>query len=198
MNVSRRWWTISALIVVVVASTLVVLAGSSQLIVSSNYLQVSGWTHQDDAWWGAELVDHNAAVGSVSVLASNAVTGGATEVPVTVSISPDFGKTDLKSVELIFSSNEILNVALAVLEGNPWSRVQFQRTIDGTGIFFNAADLGFMGTGTVTLGFFVEMDTGQQSMNYNIHFQLTLQNSAPFTFSDEVAETQLSIQYTRA
>ena len=146
----------------------------------------------------AELVDNNAVVGNIGVLASNAVTGGATEVPVTVSISPDFGKTDLKSVELIFSSNEILNVALAVLEGNPWPRVQFQRTIDGTGILFNAADLGFMGTGTATLGFFVEMDTGQQSMNYNIHFQLTLQSSAPFTFSNEVAETQLSIQYTRA
>lgn len=198
MNVSRRWWMILALVgVVVVALGLLVLAWSSQLIVSSSYLQVSGWT-QDNGQCSAEFLDHDATVGGITVIGSNLVTLGATEIPVTVSIWHDWG-TDVKSVELVFSSNVLVpNVALAVLEGSPWPSVQFHRVSDGTGVLFYAADLGFMGTGTVTLGFFIEMDYGQQSMNCNFYFRLTLQNGAPFTFSNEVAETQVSIQYSRA
>jgi uncharacterized membrane protein len=197
VNVSRRWWMILALIgVVVVALGLLVLAWSSQLIVSSSYLQVSGWT-QGDGSYSADFLDHNATVGGITVIGSNLVTLGATEIPVTVSIWHDWG-TDVKSVELVFSSNVLVpKVALSVLEGGPWPNVQFHRTSDGTGVLFKVADLGDMGKGTVTLGFFFE-DYEQYNITYNIYFQLTLQNGAPFTFSNEVAETQVSIQYSRA
>lgn len=196
MNMSRRWWMILALIgVVVVALGLLVLAWSSQLIVSSSYLQVSGWT-QGSGEYNAEFLDHNATVGGITVIGSNLVTLGATEIPVTVSIWHNWG-TDVKSVELIFSTDGIPNVALAVLEGSPWPTVQFHRMSDGTGVLFYAGGLGSMGMGTVTIGFFIEM-YGQQSMNYNIYFKLILQNGASFTFSNQVVETQVSIQYSRA
>jgi len=197
MNMSRRWWMILALIgVVAVASGLLVLAWSSQLIVSSSYLQVSGWT-QDNFQCSAEFLDHNATVGGITIIGSNLVTLGATEIPVTVSIWHNWG-TDVKSVELIFSTDGIPNVALAVLEGSPWPTVQFHRMSDGTGVLFYAGGLGSMGMGTVTIGFFIEMDYGQQSMNYNFYFKLILQNGASFTFSNQVAATQVSIQYSRA
>jgi len=181
--------------VVVVASGLVVLAWSSQLIVSSSYLEVSGWT-QDNGQCSAEFLDHSATVGGITVIGSNLVTLDATEIPVTVSIWHNWG-TNVKSVELIFSTDGIPNVALAVLEGSPWPSVQFHRLSDGTGVLFYAGGLASMGMGTVTLGFFIEM-YGQQSMNYNIYFKLILQNGASFTFSNQVVETQVSIQYSRA
>ena len=190
---SRRWWIISVLIgVVVVASGLFVYAWNSQLFVSSRYLQVSGFT-PSAGWYGANVLDHNATVASIGVLAYNGVAGNENEVPVTVSIWHEWG-TDLKSLELIFSGNDAQSMALSVLQGSPWPSVQFTRTSDGTGILFYAADLGAMGTGgTVTVGFYIETNSGQQTLNYNIYFQLTFQNGGPFTFSKEIAETQLYI-----
>ena len=187
---------ILALILVVAAALgLLVLAWSSQLIVSSSYLQASQWT-QNNGSYSADLLDHNVNVGGISVIGSNLVTLGATEIPVTVSIWHYSGT--VKSVELIFSTDGIANVALDVLEGGPWPSVQFHRTSDGTGVAFSTGGLGFVGEGTVTLGFFLEMDYGQQSINYNFYFKLILQNDVPFTFSNQVAETQVSIQYSRA
>jgi len=198
MNLSKRKFVILTLIgVIVVVSALVTLAWNSLQNVSPSYLQVSAFTHQDNGWYSADVLYNNATLAEIGVLDSETVPNGVTEIPVTVSIWHE-GGTDLKSLELIFSSNSVLSVALSVLEGSPWPTVQFQRTSDGTGVLFNAADLGLMGTATVTLKFLVEMDTAQQSMNYNIYFQLGIQNTGQFTFSNGVAETQLNIQLNRA
>jgi hypothetical protein len=182
--------------IIVVASILGALAWNSLQTVSPSYLQVSAFTLRF-GWYGADVLYHNATVAEIGVLDAETVPSNLNEIPVTVSISHEWG-TDLKSLELIFSSNPVLSVALGVLEGSPWPPVQFQHTSDGTGVLFNVADLGFMGTATVTLNFLVEMDTGQQSMNYNIYFQLGIQNAGHFTFSKGVAEAQLNIQLTRA
>ena len=196
MNLGRRWWVILALIgVVVVALGLLVLAWGSQLIVSSSYLQVSAWT-QGNGQCSAEFLDHNSAVGGITIIGSSLVTLGATEIPVTVSIWHNSG-TDVKSAELTFSTDGFADVSLAVLEGGPWPSVQFHRTSDGEGVLFYVGGLGFVGTGTVTIGFFLEMGA-QQSMNYNFYFKLILQNDASFTFSNQVVETQVAIQYRRA
>ena len=45
-------------------------------------------------------------MGRITVIGSNLVTLNATEIPVTVSILHDWG-TEVKSVELIFSSDEL-------------------------------------------------------------------------------------------
>jgi hypothetical protein len=201
MNLSRRRFLILASIcVIVVASALGVLAWNSLQTFSPTYLQVSAFTQPIQfGWYGADVLYRNATVAEIGVLDSETVPSNLTEIPVKVSISHEWG-TDLTSLELIFSSssNPGLSVALGVLEGSPWPSVQFQRTSDGTGVLFNVADLGSMGTATVTLNFLVEMDTSQQSMNYNIYFRFGIQNAGHFTFSNGVAEAELDIQLTRA
>jgi len=194
---ARRWRRISILIgVIMIFSGLFSLAWNSYLIVFTNSLQVAEFSIREGDY-SADILDNGKRVADFFVRFPNLVYGGLTEIPAMVSIWHEQG-TKLKSLKLVFSSDDFLSVALDVPEGYPWPNIEFHRTIDSKGILFYVADLGFQGTGTVTLEFFVEMQTNRQRLDFSVYFQITMQKEAPLTFSREAAEAQADIQTLRA
>lgn len=194
---ARRWRRILILIgVIMIFSGLFSLAWNSYLIVFTNSLQVTEFSIREGDY-SADVLDNGMRVADFFVRFPNLVYGGLTEIPARVSIWHEQG-TKLKSLKLVFSSDDFLSVALHVPEGYPWPNIEFHRTSDSKGVLFYVADLGFQGTGTVTLEFFVEMQTNRQRLDFNVYFQVTMQKEAPLTFIREVAEAQADIQTLRA
>lgn len=65
-------------------------------------------------------------------------------------------KTHLDSLRLEFSSFASGDTILMSLpEGGPWDPMTFQQTDDGGGVILDIPNLGFLGTGTVRLEFYV-------------------------------------------
>lgn len=194
----RRWSTIAILIgVIMVTSGLFALAWNSYLVILTNPLHVSEFINQSEGDYSADVLDNDVRVANIFVRVPKPVYGGLTEIPTLISIWHEEG-TDLKSLEVIFSSNEFLSVALTVPEGNPWPSLQFHRTSDSKGVSFYVTDLGIQGTGTVTLNFLIEMQSSKQSMDFSVHFKLSMQSEAPLTFSRGVAEAQADVRTLRA
>lgn len=194
---ARRWRRISVLIIVImISSGLFFLAWYSYLIMLTNSLQVAEFSiHEGD--YSANVLYKGKRVANFFIRCPNLVYGDLTEVPSMVSIWHEQG-IKLKSLKLVFSSDDFLSLALHVPDGYPWPNIEYHRTADSKGVLFYAADLGFQGTGTVTLEFSVEMPTNKQRLDFSVHFQITMQNEAPLTFSKEVAEAQTDIQTLRA
>jgi hypothetical protein len=181
--------------IVIVMIGLLLLAWNSYLILFTHSLEVSPFVnHEGD--YSADVLDKNNRVANIFVRFPSLVYDGLTEIPVTVSIWHQ-ESTELKSLELTFSSQEFLSVALNVPGGFPWPNLEFHRTSNSKGVLFHVADLGFQGTGTVTLDF-IEMQSSQKTLGFNLNAHLTMQKDAPFTFSKEVAESQVNVQTSRA
>jgi len=194
---SRKWSRITIVIgVIMVLSALFFLAWNSYLIVFTNSLQVSEFDIQEGDY-SADVLDGGRNVAGFFVWFPRLVYNGLTEIPAIISIWHEQGTT-LKSLKLVFSSDEFLSVALNVPEGYPWPNLEFHRTSDSKSVLLYVADLGFQGTGTVTLEFFVEMQSNRQRMDLNVYFQITMQKEAPLTFSRDVAEAQVDTQTLRA
>jgi hypothetical protein len=193
----KRWRIMMISIgIVIVMLGLLLLARNSYLILFTNSLEVSSFVnHEGD--YSADILDNNNRVANIFVRFPTLVYNGLTEIPATVSIWHQ-ESTKLKSLELTFSSQEFLSVALNVPGGFPWPNLEFHHTSDSKGVLFHVADLGFQGTGTVTLDFFIEMQSSQKTLSFNLYAHLTMQKDAPFTFSREVAESQVDVQTSRA
>lgn len=181
---------------IMILSALFILAWNSYLILFTNSLQVSEFDVREGDY-RADVLKDGQRVADLFVRFPPLVYGGLTEIPARISIWHEQG-TQLKSLKLVFSSDEFLSVALNAPEGYPWPNVEFHYTSNSRDIIFYVADLGFQGTGTVTLDFFVEMQSNRQRLNLNLYFQITMQNEAPLTFSREIAEAQVDIQALRA
>lgn len=193
----RGWGRITILVgVIMIASALFVLAWNSYLILFTNSLQVSEF-NVENGDYSADVLDDGNRVADFFVRFPRLVYGELTEIPTRISIWHEQG-AKLKSLRLIFSSSDFLSIALEVPEGYPWPNIEFHRTSDSRGALFYVADLGIQGTGTVTLDFFVEMQSNRQRLDLNVYFQITMQKEAPLTFSREVAEAQVDIQTFRA
>jgi hypothetical protein len=99
---------------------------------------------------------------------------------------------------LVFASNDFLSIALEVPDGYPWLSLDFHRAkSDMKGVEFYVSDLGVQGTGTVTLDFFVRMQSSQQRMNFSLYAQIITQKNGPLVFSRELAEAETSIESQR-
>ncbi len=193
----RGWGKITTLVgAIMIASALFILAWNSYLIVFTNSLQVSEFSVENGDY-SADVLDDGNRVADFFVRFPRLVYGGLTEIPTRISIWHEQG-TRLKSLKLIFSSNDLLSIALDVPEGYPWPNIEFHRTSDSRGTLFYVSDLGLQGTGTVTLDFFVEMQSNRQRLDLNVYFQITMQSDAPLTFSRDIAEAQVDIQALRA
>jgi len=190
----RRWSIIGASVgVFMILSGLFVLAWNSAFIVFTRRLEVSDFTdHGGD--YGANVLDYDIRVASIAIRVPSLAYSST--IPALVSIWHERG-TMLKSLKLVFSSSDFFSMALEVPGGYPWPSVEFHRTSDDKGVLFYAADLGFQGTGTVTLEFSLEMQSTQRRLDLNVYVQFTMQKDAPFTFSRQVAEAQLNTQTLR-
>ena len=198
MGVNVKRWKIMTISIgiVLVISGLVLLAWNSYLILFTNSLEVSPFVN-DGGDYSADVLDNGNRVADIFVRFPSLVYSGLTEIPATVSVWHQEG-TMLKSLELTFSSQQFLSVALNVPEGSPWPNLEFHHTSDSKSVLLHVADLGIQGTGTITLDFFIEMQSSQQTLSFTLYAHLTMQKDAPFTFSRQVAESQVDIQTNRA
>jgi hypothetical protein len=173
------------------------LAWNSNFTVFTRSLQVSEFEYDGGDNYSADVLDGDVRVANIYVRFPNLVYSSLTRVPMRVSIWHE-SNTQLHSLKVVFSSDDFLAIALEVPDGYPWPSLEFHRTSEMKGVIFYAADLGFQGTGTVTLDFLVEIPSSQQRINFNFYAQITLQKDAPLAFSRQVAEAQTSIESKRA
>lgn len=67
--------------------------------------------------------------------------------------------------------------------GRPWPEMTFERDKDGRGVHVNVPDLGFQGTGTVSLDFILEpdaVDDGATSVALGLDASFRLSDTDPF------------------
>lgn len=194
----NRWSKIAALVgSSLLALGLFMLAWNSYLIVTTSSLNVTPFIllHEDGGYAANVTDSRNLDVAHIYVRVPSLVYDSATSIPVLVSIWHEEG-TKLNSLELSFSSDKILSMALEVAGGYPGSGLEFHRTSDARGVVFKVPDLGLYGTGTVTVEFLTEFYL--DSLDLDVLLRFTMQRDAPLTFSRQIVEAQVSTQTSRA
>lgn len=191
-SVSIWRWKQTAILTgtILILSGLFALAWNSCLIVFTRSLQVTEFVRLYEEGYAANVTDYDIRVADIFVRVPRLVHGST--IPVLVSIWHEQG-TRLNSLKLVFSSVDIFSMSLEVPDGYP--SLEFRRASDGKGVLFYVSDLGFQGTGTVTLKFFIEFY--KERLDLDVHVQFTMQKDAPLTFSRQVAEAQVNTQTQR-
>jgi hypothetical protein len=113
------------------------------------------------------------------------------DVPVLVSIWHS-EETELDSLFLRFYGSGHFNVYLEA-PGGGWPQIHFQRASDSRGVTFEVKDLGFQGTGTVTLQFLLYSFSDQNSFNFEVRFSMHENAFLQFTRQEVWASTEIPI-----
>jgi hypothetical protein len=103
--------------------------------------------------------------------------------------------TELDSLHLRFSSANLMQVYLEMPGGYPWSPVNFHQDSDGKSIIFGVDDLGFQGSGTVTLNFL--MNPWQNETNFQMEIQYAMHTPAWIQLTHQAVSTQIDIPISR-
>lgn len=103
----------------------------------------------------------------------------------------DGADTHLDSLRLRLDPGKqpIPEVALRTPGGHPWEPIHFQRTSDGQAVMVDVPDLGFQGTGTVSLEFLVgPYPSGEAPEHITIDFDAGLHESRLLKLTDYQAD----------
>jgi hypothetical protein len=84
---------------------------------------------------------------------------------------------------------------LEMPEGYPWSPIKFHQDHDGQSIIFEVDDLGFQGSGTVTVNFLIRPWQGQTS--FQVEIQYAMHTPAFIQLTHQVVSTQIEIPIKR-
>jgi len=98
---------------------------------------------------------------------------------------------ELDSLHLRFSSGNFMQAYLEMPGGYPWSLVSFHQDTDGKSVIFGVDDLGFQGSGTVTLDFLMRPWQGQT--NFELEIQYTMHTPAFIQLTNQAISTQVEI-----
>lgn len=190
MSVKRSRRKIFALIfaMLIIVAFLVVFLYNTPLFIFSEQLSVENFRKVSDGFTAdVEDLDGKRIANIYIIIPSRIPSVGV----VKVSIWHD-ELTKLDSLTLIFSSNDLLVLALETPKGLPWPSMDFHRTSDGKGSILNIADLGFQGEGTITVDFLLQIYADEANVSLDIQF--SLHKKAPFTFTKYTAKTLLNTQ----
>jgi hypothetical protein len=102
---------------------------------------------------------------------------------------------ELDSLHLRFSSANFMQVYLEMPEGYPWSPINFHQDSDGKSVIFGVDDLGFQGSGTVTLDFL--MRPWQSQTNFQLEIQYTMHTPALIQLTHQAVSTEIEIPISR-
>lgn len=103
--------------------------------------------------------------------------------------------TQLDSLHLGFSAANFMQTYLEMPEGYPWSPIKFHQDHDGQSIIFEVDDLGFQGSGTVTVNFLIRPWQGQTS--FQVEIQYAMHTPAFIQLTHQVVSTQIEIPIKR-
>lgn len=180
------------LIAVSVVSLLVVVAVSSlEMFIFTQELSMDGFRQISEDSYATNVTDGGIRVAGIYVRAEHPLPQSI-HVPVLVSIwhSQD---TELDSLFLEFTGTYFVDAFLEAPGGHPWSHMQFETTPDGKGTFFQVADLGFQGTGTVTLRFLLEAFNEANSFHFEAKFSMHRPAFIQLTRQEALAYTEIPI-----
>jgi hypothetical protein len=105
------------------------------------------------------------------------------------------GNTELDSLYLRFSAANPMQIYLEMPGGYPWSPIVFHQDRDGKGIIFRVDDLGFQGSGTVTLDFLLR--PWQDQTSFLVEIQYMLHTPALIQLTHQAVATQVEIPIER-
>ena len=105
------------------------------------------------------------------------------------------GKTELDSLYLRFSSENPMQAYLEMPGGYPWSPISFHQGTDGKSVIFKVDDLGFQGSGTVTLDFLLRPGHDQTGFQVEVHY--TLHTPAFMQLAQQAVSAQIEIPVER-
>lgn len=103
--------------------------------------------------------------------------------------------THLDSITLVFSSNIWFDIAWQAT-GYNWPETDFRKTSDGNRVILAIPNLGFVGTGTVRLEFYLQsphLTQFPRHLDFFINLQFSLHKEPPFSFTQYTADTSLSV-----
>jgi hypothetical protein len=162
-------------LVIAVPSVLIVFSRTETFVFSKN-LHTTDFVKSDEAYvadvlWGFRDIGH------IYVCVENP-TPNSSRRPIVFSISHVNG-TELDSLTLRFTTEPYVTSLFLEASSYEWSGAEFHR--DGAGILLSVKDLGWYGTGTITLDFLLDPDpqssvlglTVDFSMHYSGFIQLT-------------------------
>ena len=104
-------------------------------------------------------------------------------------------KTELDSLYLRFSSANPMQAYLEMPGGYPWSPISFHQGTDGKSVIFKVDDLGFQGSGTVTLDFLLR--PGQDQTGFQVEVHYTLHAPAFIQLTQQAISAQIEIPVER-
>jgi hypothetical protein len=163
-------FVVAVLLILGISSLLsVVLASSLEMFIFTVNLHAEEFKSTSDDSYAADILDGGVRVANIYISAEHPATQDL-DVPVLVSIW-HLEETELDSLFLKFYGTHYIQVYLEV-PGGSWPPINFQRTSDGKGASLEVDDLGFQGTGTVTLEFLLSPFDEQHSFYFEARFSM--------------------------
>jgi len=191
-GMKRKMKIVIAILVIIGISLLfgVIFASSLEMFILTENLQVEEFKPISDDSYAANILDGGVQVADIYIRAEHPAPQ-AIDAPVLVSIGHS-EETELDSLFLKFSGTNYIQVYLEVPSGS-WPSIHFQQTSDGKGVVFKVDDLGFQGTGTVTLQFRLTPFSEQQSFHFEAKFSMHKKAFIQLTRQEVWAYTDIPI-----
>ena len=188
----RKMKIVTAILVVLGISLLcgVISASSLEKFIFTENLHVEEFRSIHEDSYGADILDSGVRVADIYIRAEHPAPQ-TLDVPVLVSIWHS-EETELDSLFLKFSGIDYIEVYLEV-PGGSWPPIHFHQSSDGKGAIFEVDDLGFQGTGTVTLQFLLTPLSEQHSFHLEARFSMHKKAFMQLTRQEASAHTEIPI-----
>jgi len=164
-------------------------ASSLEMFVFTENLQAEEFESISDDSYAADILDSGVRVANIYIRAEHP-SPQAFDVPVLVSIWHS-EETELDSLFLKFSGTNYIEINLEAPNYQP--SIYFHKTGDGKGAVFKLDDLGFYGTGTVTLQFLLTPFSEQHSFHFEARFSMHKKAFMQLTRQEASAHTEIPI-----
>jgi len=182
---------IAVLMIIGISSLLgVVLASRLEMFIFTENLHLEEFKSHSDDSYAADILDGGVRVANIYIRAERPALQ-ALDVPVLVSIWHS-EETELDSLFLKFYGTHYIQVYLEV-PGGSWPSIDFRQTSDGKGASFEVDDLGFQGTGTVTLEFLLRPFDEQHSFYFEARFSMHKKALVQLTRQEVWAQAEIPI-----
>jgi len=168
----------------------VVLVSRLEMFIFTENLHAEEFKSTSDDSYAADILDGGVKVANIYIRAEHPAPQ-ALDVPVLVSIWHS-EETELDSLFLKFYGTHYTQVYLEV-PGGSWPSIDFRQTSDGKGASLEVDDLGFQGTGTVTLEFLLRSFDEQHSFYFEVKFSMHKKAFAQLTRQKVWTQTEISI-----
>lgn len=168
----------------------VVLASSLEMFIFTECLHVEKFKSISEDSHAADILDNGVRVANIYIRVEHPAPQ-AFDVPVLVSIWHLKG-TELDSLFLKFSGINYIQIYLEAPRGS-WPPIHFRQSSDGKGTVLEVDDLGFQGTGTVTLQFLLRPFSEQHSFHFEAGFSMHKKVFMQLTRQEVLAYTEIPI-----